>query len=162
MSALGIVSRVIAREGGIKDVGDGKGVTRFGQTPGWLEQFDFAPPETADEATQNYLAWLDRTGLDVVCKVDDVLADAVIDWSVHSGHERAIRALQSAIGARPDGEIGPETTAKLAKANRRAAAARVVADRVRHIGAVLKANPDRVSFAKGWCSRVASFVEQLA
>lgn len=39
------------------------------------------------------------------------LALAVFDFAVNSGHPRAIRHLQSVVGASPDGAIGPKTMA---------------------------------------------------
>lgn len=161
-----VIARVIRREGGIKDVGDGKGLTRFGQTPGWLAQFGLPAPDTPAQAATNYRAWLDLTGLIALCGEADVFVDAVIDWAVHSGHPRAIRSMQAAVQVRPDGVIGPVTRAAidaLGTAGRRAAAAKVVADRVRHSGGLITADPAQYSRnAKGWANRQAEFIEALA
>ena len=77
--AATIIDKILQREGGVADVGDGKGVTRFGQTPEWLETFGLEPPQTRADAAVNYHSWLDRTGLIGLCDAPDALADAVID-----------------------------------------------------------------------------------
>ncbi|MDH5244855.1 MAG: hypothetical protein OEW98_00275 [Betaproteobacteria bacterium] len=153
---------VIEREGGIADVGDGAGVTRFGQTPGWLDTFGYPPPTTAVEALDNYRRWLHDTGLLAVCEPVDPLAECVVDWAVHAGHPRAIRSLQAVLGVRPDGVLGPLTRAALARADRRRLACYVVADRVRHFGRLLSREAETRRFAAGWANRIAAFVEALA
>lgn len=164
--AASVIATVLKFEGGIADVGDGKGVTRFGQTPDWLNQFGLAAPSTAAEAAANYRAWLDVTGLIALCDVADLLAEVTIDWAVHSGHGRPIRALQAAIGTRPDGVIGERTEAAIAEltpAQRQKGAAKVMADRVRHAGKLITDDPaEYARWAKGWANRHAELIERLA
>lgn len=162
-SAGVILARVIADEGGIADVGDGKGVTAFGQTPDWLRRFSLPAPRTAAEAERNYRVWLVRTGLIGVCDYPDAFAHAVIDWAVHSGHGAAIRALQRAIGCPVDGIYGPETQVYVEAAARETAAARLVADRVRFLGRLVTDAPERhARYAAGWFARLARQIEGLA
>lgn len=153
-----VIERILIREGGVAQLPGEPFVTRFGQTPSWLETFHLPPPETREQAAVNYAAWLVKTGLDAVVTVDDALANVIVDWAVHAGHGRAIRALQTYIGARPDGVIGPETIAKLDGPDRDLVARLVLADRIRHLG-VLLADPSKSVFARGWMNRVA---EQVA
>lgn len=161
-AATVILTRVIAREGGIADVGDGSGLTRFGQTPAWLRTFGFAPPTTADEALANYQTWLVRTRLIGLCDAPDVLADAVIDWAVNAGHTTAIAALQRALGVHVDGILGPETQAAIERADRRRIGARVVAAKVRFRGVLIAGNPaNYAKFARGWLTRDAEQIEAL-
>lgn len=162
-AAMALIVRVLAREGGIADVGDGAGVTRFGQTPAWLHTFGLAAPETAAEAARNYQVWLVRTGLIGLCDYADDFADATIDFAVNAGHRQAIRALQSVLGLRPDGIYGPETQARVDQANRPAMARRVIGQRLRYLGSLIASKPDRFAkFAGGWTARVAAQVEALA
>lgn len=157
-----LVRRVIAREGGVADVGDGKGLTSFGQTPGWLSQFSLTPPTNAAEAAENYAEWLRVTRLDaVIGDVADPLADAVIDWAVHSGHVTPIKALQRLIGAAPDGVIGPATAQLLAAADRRVLAAGVVADRVEMLGRLIAGQVSNAKYAHGWMRRMAEHIRAL-
>src|SRR6187549_1380891 len=126
-AASKIIAEVIRREGGIADVGDGKGITSFGQTPTWLEAFGYEAPTDRAMAAANYHAWLEYTRLIDVCEFPDVLADVVIDYAVHSGHHAAIKALQSALGLRADGIFGVETQNAVDWCNRRTIAASVIA-----------------------------------
>lgn len=157
-----IIAKILKREGGVADVSDGKGVTRYGQTPDWLSQFGLTAPKTPTEAEANYRTWLVRTGLIGVCDQADVFADAVIDWAVHSGHVQAIRSLQRAVKARADGVFGPETQAAVDRCDRFGTACRVVAERVRFIGRILHDQPALHVFASGWANRQAELIEALA
>ncbi len=157
---LAIIGRVIRREGGVADVGDGAGETRWGQTPAWLERFGFPSPRNVAEAIENYRAWLLMTRLSDVLTVPDALSDNVVDWAVLSGHERAIRSLQGAIGARPDGVIGAATLTLLEASYRPALVRKVLGDRVRQFGR-LATDQDNAKFLPGWANRLAELVEAL-
>ena len=158
-----LITRVLEAEGGVKDIGDGAGVTRYGQTPRWLRQFGLPVPTTPAEAAANYRTWLNRTGLIGLCDMPDLFALAVIDWAVNSGHQVAIRSLQRQVGAQPDGIWGPETQAAVDRFTRRqAAAAAVVADRARFFGRIITDDPaDHAQWAAGWMNRLARQIEQL-
>jgi lysozyme family protein len=159
-----IIATVLANEGGIADVGDGKGLTRFGQTPGWLSQFNLPIPANITEAADNYADWLRLTKLDaLIGGQPDDLATIVIDFAVHSGHVTAIRMLQSAIGAQVDGVIGRSTLAALANADRKTVARRVLAGRMEQIGGLIADHPERYArFARGWLRRLGDQVRRLA
>lgn len=152
------------REGGVADVGDGKGLTRYGQTPGWLTQFDFRPPTNPTEAAENYARWLQLTKLDrLIGVVVDDLADIVIDWAVHAGHVSAIRHLQSVLGVPVDGVIGDNTLGALARMDRRVVARRVLANRIEQMGGLIADRPERhAKYARGWFRRVGDQVRRLA
>lgn len=157
-----LITRVIAREGGIRDVGDGKGVTSYGQTPQWLHQWGFRAPTTVAEAAANYRTWLVRTRLLEVCDLPDAFADAVIDFAVHAGHPEAIRAMQQAIGVKTDGVIGPETAAAIEQAHRQRAALVVLAWRNRYNGRLVSDKPERYArYAAGWANRISAQLEAL-
>jgi lysozyme family protein len=164
-----VLALVLEWEGGCADVGDGKGETYWGQTPGWLESFGFAVPTTRDEAVANYRTWLVRTRLIGVCDYPDALALAVVDWAVHAGHTTAIRSLQRALGVTPDGILGPETQESIDRLDslpgsrsRQRIAARVVADRLRSLGRIVTDHPAAdARYAAGWMARVADQVERL-
>lgn len=157
-----IVARILDREGGVAQLPGEGFVTRYGQTPDWLKFYGLPAPLSRDDAAANYRRWLTITRLEVLCTADDILADSVIDWAVNAGVGVAVRALQSAIGARPDGVIGPQTVEMLEHADRGRAARQVVADRVRHYGRLVTENPGRYAiFARGWLNRAASLIEGL-
>ncbi len=162
--ANAIVTRILSpsREGGIGRNPNEPYVTRFGQTPAWLEQYGFTPPQSREDARANYLRWLELTRLIELCDVLDSLADAVIDYAVHSGHPRAIRSLQAAIGARPDGIIGQVTLEQLARADRRRAAAVVVCNRNEYLYTLFATDPQQYApVARGWGRRMSELIVEL-
>lgn len=163
-TARAVIDRLLVREGGVADIGDGAGVTRFGQTQGWLDKFQLPVPATQEQARQNYRAWLTKTRLDML--PDDLrFADAVIDYAVNSGEAPAIRALQQAIGLPAklqDGVIGPVTIAKWAALSSVAQQWRdaVFAARLRTIGAWAHSDPTHaVPLIHGVMDRIATALE---
>ncbi len=158
-----LIARIIAREGAIADVGDGRGVTRWGQTPRWLIDFDLPIPTDATDAAQNYAAWLHVTGLhQLVLDTVDPLADVVIDLAVHSGHVTAIKSLQKAVGAKADGVIGPITLGRvLSRETRQRAASDMIAWRLEQQGKLIEQDHDLARYAHGWARRNAEHVRRL-
>lgn len=159
-----LVRRVIEREGGVKDIGDGKGLTRWGQTLGWLSQFNLPAPVNQTEAAENYAEWLRLTRLDaIIGEEPDVASDEVIDFAVHSGHYAAIKALQTALGVTPDGTIGPKTLAALAAVNRSRLAVAVIAAEMKYQGGLITGQPNTYAqWAKGWANRNAEKLIRIA
>lgn len=159
-----LIARVLTREGGVKDIGDGKGITRWGQTPGWLEELDLPTPTNIAEAADNYAKWLKLTGLEaVIGDQADNAADFLIDFAVHSGHRPAIKLLQAAVDVTPDGVMGPKTRAALASVDRRRLAFFVLAGENRYQGGLITDNPGKYAqWARGWANRNAAKLIQLA
>lgn len=153
-----LIAKVMLREGGVADVGDGKGLTRWGQTPGWLAQFNLPIPDSPQAAASNYAEWIRLTGLDAVIGDEaDPAADFVIDFAVHSGHIPAIKLLQNALGVTADGVIGPKTRTALEWADRRWLAFAVIAGEMKYQGGLITDNPDRhARWARGWANRNAA------
>lgn len=167
---IAIVDRVLKREGGIStDPIDRGGRTAWGQTADWLDEFHLPDPKEITQAAANYLTWLSKTRLDQLCTVDDALANVTIDAAVNTGTYRAIRALQAAIGTRPDGVIGAQTLEALEACDRGAAAAKVWRDHL--LTCVASVTNDRVlvplvattqlRFLAGWANRCAAQVTRL-
>lgn len=145
------------------DVGDGKGVTRWGQTPGWLTQFNLPIPTNATEAADNYAEWLRLTGLEAVIGDEaDPAADFVIDFAVHSGHIPAVKLLQNALKVTADGVIGPKTREAIEWADRRWLAFAVIAGEMKFQGGLITDNPVKhARWARGWANRNAEKLLQL-
>jgi lysozyme family protein len=163
-----LIALLLQREGGIADVGDGMGLTRFGQTPAWLEQFNLPIPETSEQAAENYAAWIAITGLDaVIGDSADTLADFVIDFAVHSGHQPAIRALQIVLGhLKVDGVMGPKTRGMIDALSVRVGlrtkkAAAVLAEEMRYQGRIITSRPEKHVYAHGWANRNADKLLRL-
>jgi lysozyme family protein len=92
--------------------------------------------------------WRDVKGDDLPAGIDLV----AFDFAVNSGPARAIRSLQRAVGAQPDGFIGPATlgAVRLALPNRRAVIEAVCNDRLDFLRG-LRTWP---VFGRGWAARV--------
>jgi lysozyme family protein len=155
-----VVDRILAREGGPATLNDGAGLTLFGQTAVWLQDFGFAPPHNRDQAAANYRQFLALTHLEAVCNRDAELGDVVCDWAVNSGHRPAIRGLQSALGVLTDGVIGPETLTALATADAFAIRCLVIAARFDFLGDYFH-DPAHAEFSRGLHQRVSAQVRQL-
>lgn len=154
------LTRLLVREGGVADVGDGKGVTRWGQTPEWLQAFGLQAPASATEAKQNYERWAAKTNLERVCQDGDALAEHLLDFAVHSGEGTAIRALQRIVGVAADGALGPQTLRALALCDRSHVAHKLFAYRLRLAGKLLAREENR-RYAAGWLARLADLAELL-
>jgi len=158
-----VIDRILEDEGGIKDVGDGKGLTRFGQTPEWLEDNGFVPPSNAADAAVNYATWMARTRLTEICEIDPVAGYLVTDCAVIAGMTAAITQLQVAIGVPADGKLGPVTFARLREvAGYLKLWNRLIAQRFRHTCWLLSSTKiDRRKWAQGWGDRIADQLELL-
>ncbi len=158
-----VVNRVFQREGGVKDVGDGAGVTRWGQTDQWLKTFGLPTPQTIEQAAANYAEWMAQTKLDVIVDKDVELGDDVVDLAVNTGTQTAIRILQTALGVVSDGTIGKDTLAMVAFVNARHLRVEVLARDIEYHGRLITLHPDLYDqFASGWANRAAGKVRSLA
>lgn len=157
------IDRILQDEGGIKDVGDGKGVTRFGQTPTWLDDNGFVPPANAADAAVNYAAWMTRFQFDRVSELDRFVGWMLADFAVHSGEREGVKGLQRALGVKDDGVLGPITLqAVRVAAGSHLLARKLLSQRMRYVGKLLGSDKtDRRKWAHGWLNRLADHVEEL-
>lgn len=154
---------ILTDEGGVADVGDGKGITRYGQTPGWLESFDLLPPANAADAAVNYEAVFVKTGIAEVIDRDVATGHALATFAVHAGETAAIKALQRELHVDVDGAIGPETLAALDRADDRVIAHGIVAAYGEHLGASMaNLKRDNRVYARGWSNRLGRLIRGLA
>lgn len=151
---------IMAREGGVADVADGKGETRWGQTPGWLLRFHLPSPQSADEALANYIAWGKVTHLAHLCDPPDALAAQLLDWAVHSGEHIPVTTLQRLLGVAADGKVGPKTITAVYLAHRPRVARDLFAKRCTYVGILLKA-PGNLRYSGGWLTRLGQMAYYL-
>lgn len=83
----------------------------------------------------------------------------LVDSSVHSGPQKAVKWLQEALGVTVDGVIGLKTRAALAATDQDKLYSKVLAARLRHLGRLITNDPQQSVFAAGWMNRMAEFVE---
>ena len=92
------------------------------------------------------------------CRCDsmpDVLRYPLFDASVNSGSSQAIKWLQSAVGVKADGIIGPVTQQSANVAPVQVTRQKMIGNRLRFM-TELKNWP---SFSKGWARRIAAILE---
>lgn len=80
------------------------------------------------------------------------IAVVAFDAAINCGPSRAIRWLQGAVGASPDGVLGPRTRAAIALADPVAVAAEMLAQRFVHHASL----PTWRNFGLGWARRCAA------
>jgi lysozyme family protein len=83
-----------------------------------------------------------------------VVRYAVFDAAVNSGNRQAIIWLQRAVGATPDGVIGPQTLGAVRSANGEQVLRRMLSARLRFM-TDLKTWP---TFGRGWARRIADLM----
>lgn len=154
---------IVREEGGVADVGDGAGLTRWGQTMGWLTQWNLPVPTTKEEAITNYVAWLGKSHLSGLASNNDILLTIVADFAINSGEGPAIMSLQAALGVPADSILGHKTISASLGANQREIALVVLADRQERNGSVIASHPDRFArFARGWSARYGRQMRRIA
>jgi len=92
------------------------------------------------------------------CRCDqmpDTLRYPLFDAAVNSGANQAIKWLQSAVGVKADGVIGPVTQQSVNVAPAQATRQKMIGNRLRFM-TELKNWP---SFSKGWARRIAAILE---
>jgi len=163
-----ILDRIIRREGGyVNHPADRGGATNFGITAQTLGNWrKLGRPATVAEVMaltetearaiyrQQYIA---GPGFEAI--THPALLNLLVDAAVHSGPKRAVQWLQTALGVTADGVIGPKTRAALAQANIGLLYAKVLGERLRHLGRLITNDPKQSAFAAGWMNRMAEFVE---
>jgi lysozyme family protein len=109
------------------------------------------PQDVAPLYKKNY--WDKIKGDDLPAGVDY----SCFDLAVNSGVGRAAKILQQAVGANPDGAIGPASLDAVEKANPRDVATEICDLRLKF----LQSLPIFATFGKGWTRRVSE-VEETA
>lgn len=84
-----------------------------------------------------------------------LLRYAVFDAAVNSGPGTAIRWLQQAVGATPDGILGPKTLAAINELNPEGILRRMLAKRL----TAMTSMSGWPSFSRGWARRIATLLE---
>jgi lysozyme family protein len=156
------LEKLLKHEGGfVNHPKDPGGMTNLGVTKRVYEEWvgrevteqemrDLTPEDVAPIYKKNY--WDAVKGDDLPAGVDW----ACFDWCVNSGRKRPSKALQRAVGAIPDGAIGPATLAKVTEALPKNVVLAIHDDR--------QAFYERLStfgtFGKGWTRRNKETLEQ--
>jgi lysozyme family protein len=156
----------LAHEGGWSDhPKDPGGATNMGITIGTLKRLkiDVDGDGDSDLADLRNLRPADVAKVYRVFYWDAVRADllpagvdlAVFDFAVNSGPAQAAKVLQRAVGVAPDGDIGPQTLAALAKADAGLIISAMSDKRLQF----LRSLKTWGTFGKGWLRRVTVIKE---
>lgn len=98
-----------------------------------------------------------KTGYWDVCKADSIedqrLAEIITDWCVNSGTAR-IRNVQTILGVRPDGAVGPITLGAINGADRDELYRRIMAARVAWFERIVRNDPAQECNLEGWMNRL--------
>lgn len=157
------IELVLRDEGGVADVGDGKGVTAYGQTRIWLDHWGLQAPQSRDHAVMNYETVWVRTHIADVIDRDATLGYVLATFATHADERFAIAAMQRELGVEADGQIGAITLQALDAAPVDAIAHGLVAAYAERLGEGLASEKrDRRKFARGWLNRLARLIRALA
>ena len=167
MTSDQIIDEIIAREGGFSDrVQDRGSYTNYGITANVLGQFRQwgrratraeVQGLTAAEAREIYRRqFVSAPRFDRV--PDERLRALLVDFGVHSGPVRAVKALQHALDVPIDGVIGAQTLTALAGADAEAVYRSVLRERGELLAAILHRDPTQRVFSSGWLRRLMEFV----
>lgn len=158
-----ILSETAKYEGGYTE--DHAGPTNFGVTQDTYDSYRkkkglssqsvkmIAKDEVRNIAHEEYFT---KPNFD---KLPDSIAEVMFDFGFHSGPARAAKELQKAIGAVPDGNIGPKTLNAaqeyLEKNGEKALLQDVVDRRKSFLEGLIKSNPAKYKkYENGWMNRI--------
>jgi lysozyme family protein len=106
-SAAKAITRLIKIEGGLTDLGEGAGLTKYGITKKTYPDLDIENL-TIEQATRIYkLDWWDKMNLDKI--ENQEIAEQLLSHSVNAGIKPAVKVLQKMLNVSPDGIVGAIT-----------------------------------------------------
>jgi lysozyme family protein len=149
-------------EGGYADVpGDAGGPTNMGITHATYDTWSTAvglPRRDVRAITHEEVEaiYLCRYWLRAWCeRMPDGVGVALFDGAVNSGPAQSVKWLQSAVGAKPDGLIGPATLAAVQLAKPATAVARMIDLRELFLHRIATQG-ENAKFLKGWLRRTTA------
>lgn len=136
----------------------GRGASKFGITlatavetePNWTS--DTIETLTEQAAMEYYKSWWERYHIGLID--NQAVAAKVFNLGFNVGPGTAIRFLQDAVGAHPDGNLGPKTAAAVNAQNPEEVLAKLRDAGKIHYEAVASANPELASNLPGWLARL--------
>ena len=138
-------------EGGLTDdPADAGGLTNFGISHRAYPTLDIANL-TKEEAVNIYARdYWQAVNIDLL---PESLRWKVFDMGVNMYPTRAVVMLQNAVGAVPDGRIGPDTVKAIQVVGEGETLSRLIEAQVTRYVNIIVANPSQLKFLKGWVRR---------
>lgn len=159
---------VIEREGDYSnDPVDRGGATNFGITQEVLSRWRKKAVTPADvrnmtkkEAENIYrVEYWNRLNLDEI--KDPLLATIIFDQAVNRGQGTVAKEVQIAVGAEPDGVIGPKTLALINEKNPIRTAFNLIITAQKSYISIVKKRPEQIKFLSGWINRTHFLLDLL-
>lgn len=157
------ISDIIAREGGyVNHPNDGGGPTNHGITLATLaawrgKRVTIADVQALSEAEARRI-YRERYVSAYPGVTNPKVLGFLADYGVNSGTGRAVKALQTVIGAAPDGAWGPKSAAALqAVPDQSRLYWPLVCERLDNYLRIIDRDPTQVVFAAGWANRIVPF-----
>ena len=146
-------------KGFVNDPDDNGGATMDGVTLATYRQF-YGESKTVEDLkniTWNEWCHIMKAGYWDKCKADQIdnqkTAEIIADWCVNSGTAR-IRDVQTILGVKPDGIVGPKTLAVINGADQRVLYDRIRMAREQWYHKRVQIDPSQKKFLKGWMNRL--------
>jgi lysozyme family protein len=164
-----IIDAILLREGGYVDLpADRGGPTNWGITLATLNEWRQSLATANDvktlteaEARKIYRAmYLERPGLDKIASPE--LRAVLLDAAINHGPKWAIKFLQRALKIQDDGVIGDVTLAAVPHLQPQKLGLKIMCERIKYYGAIVKHDPSQSVFILGWMNRCAELIEDLA
>lgn len=146
-------------KGVANDKDDKGGFTVDGVTLSTFRQFYGAYKTETDLRNISSFQWnnIMKSGYWDKCKADQIdnqkIAEIIADWCVNSGTAR-IRDVQTILGVKPDGAVGPVTLKAINSADPEELYRRLMNARVGWFEKIVARNPNQKKFLKGWLNRL--------
>lgn len=155
-----IIDLVIENEGGAKvtnDPLDAGGRTQYGIAEKFHPEAWADGKVTHDEARQIYFdKYVKGPGFDQI--TDQRIMMQMVDFGVNSGPFVATQKLQSVLGVKVDGKLGPATLKALQDSDQRVVNNSLVAERVKLLCKICVNKPSQLRFLNGWVNRALEFL----
>lgn len=162
-----IIEEIIAKEGGFSNhPADPGGPTNFGITIRTLSKWRGHPVTiddvrnmTVEEAKEIYNSeYVTGPGFDKI--PDSMLKSNLIDFGVNSGPKTAVMNLQTLLGVKADGVLGPKTLAAVEQVNLKDLNNELTKRRVLTYARIVQNSPKKLVFLYGWLKRALSFFQE--
>ena len=86
---------------------------------------------------------------------------AGVDYAIHSGPVKAIKAIQEIVKVAPDGILGPVTWAAIQKNDPRGLCAKLMGERLVFLTRLVSRDRTQAEFIYGWGKRLAKILETV-
>lgn len=138
---------------------DAGGETKFGIAKNSNTDVDIKSLTLAQAMEIYYKRYWKPLGCD---SFEQPLAISLFDAGVNHGVGQAAKFLQRAVGATPDGEIGPITIARTKSFKSTDICDIIIKSREDLFRSIVSRNPAQSKFLKGWLARIASIRAYIA